>query len=357
SSDAIYLRFCVGELAPFWEAFLAHGGRGLSITAPLKEQAAALARSPDDDVVESGAANTLLADGRACNTDVRAFLDLVPAGVGPALVLGAGGAARAAVTALTQLGYSVSVYARDPQRAKRLGVPLADRPDGAPLVVNATPAVPPPADLLIDLRYGPGIHAPAHGIGGLEFLETQARHQYRVFFGCPYPEPVDAAGVLLVGPRGAGKTKLGARLAEALGWPFVDSDHAVALAENASIAALLAEDRLRAAEARWLGERLQGPPCVLAAGGGAVCWDGLTGAAAGWKTIWLDAPAEVLAKRLLDDPGGRPSLTGRPPHEEIAALRDEREALYRNASSWREDTSTASLENIVLRITARLLQS
>jgi len=356
-SDAIYLRFCVSELAPFWDAFLAHGGRGLSITAPLKEQAAALGRDPDEDVLESGAANTLLADGRAFNTDVRAFLDLVPAGIGPALVLGAGGAARAAVTALRRLGYAVRVHARDPERARRLGVPLAAEPTGAPLVVNATPAEPPPADLLIDLRYGPGVQAPAHGIGGLEFLEAQARHQYGIFFGRPYPEPLHAAGVLLVGPRAAGKTTVGARLAEALGWPFVDADHAIELAENESIAALLASHRLRAVEAAWFRQRLQGPPCVLAAGGGAVCWDGLAGAAAGWKTIWLDAPAEVLAKRLLRDPGGRPSLTGRLPHEEIASVRDEREALYRDVSLWREDTASASPEKIVRRITARLLES
>jgi len=181
--DAVYLPFRVARLAEFWPAFRAHGGRGLSITAPLKEQAAALAARPDEDVVACGAANTLLADGRAHNTDLRAFLELLPRGRRRALVLGAGGAARAAVEALRRLGHDVAVWARRPERAAVLGVPAAPSPRPSDIVVNTTPLDPPAAPFVVDLRYGPGVAPPASGVGGLAFLRAQARHQYRIFFG------------------------------------------------------------------------------------------------------------------------------------------------------------------------------
>jgi len=181
--DAVYLRFRVADLAAFWPAFVAHRGRALSVTAPLKEQAAALARAPAPEVRECGAANLLAADGRAFNTDARAFLDLLPPGRGPALVMGAGGAARAAVWALRRRGYEPRVWNRTRERAGVLGAPVADRVAPAPVVVNTTPLDPPPGPLVLDLRYGAGIDPPASGVGGLAFLEAQARHQYDLLFG------------------------------------------------------------------------------------------------------------------------------------------------------------------------------
>ena len=70
------------------------------------------------------------------------------------------------------LGYDVSVWTRhDPW------------PEEVPLVVNATPIDPPAAPFVVDLRYGPGIAPPAHGVDGLAFLHAQATHQYRIFTG------------------------------------------------------------------------------------------------------------------------------------------------------------------------------
>lgn len=181
--DAVYLRFRVSDLAAFWPVFLAHGGQGLSVTAPLKVQAARLAAAPADEVRRCGAANTLTADGRAFNTDYRAFLDLVPRGSADALVLGAGGAARSAVAALEELGYRVRVWNRTPERAAALGVEVAAAPEPAPVVVNTTPLEPPEAPLVVDLRYGPGIESPQGAVDGLAFLEAQARHQWRIFLG------------------------------------------------------------------------------------------------------------------------------------------------------------------------------
>jgi shikimate dehydrogenase len=106
---------------------------GANLTTPFKRAVLpALARS-DAEVDLTGAANTVLVaeDGalQGYNTDV-AGLDraLGPIAPGPGVVLGAGGAARAAVRVLQLRGCSrISVLNRTPGRATELAVP----PEGA----------------------------------------------------------------------------------------------------------------------------------------------------------------------------------------------------------------------------------
>lgn len=98
---------------------------GANVTIPHKEAALALADEPSRAALVIGAANTLSFEGgevRADNTDAPGLLAALrtlpasPAGV-RALVLGAGGAARAAIWALTQGGAVVDVWNRTLARA------------------------------------------------------------------------------------------------------------------------------------------------------------------------------------------------------------------------------------------------
>jgi shikimate dehydrogenase len=125
------------------------GFRGANVTIPHKEAALALADAPSKRARAIGAANTLVfePDGsiRADNTDAPgliAALPFPPAGR-TALVLGAGGSARAAVWALLDAGAAeVRVWNRTPQRARALAVELGgvavDRAEPANLLVNCT---------------------------------------------------------------------------------------------------------------------------------------------------------------------------------------------------------------------------
>jgi shikimate dehydrogenase len=123
------------------------GYRGVNVTIPHKEAAVALADEAGDAARAIGAANTLTFDGgsiRADNTDAPGLLAALaddPSGK-TALVLGAGGAGRAAVWALREAGAEVSVWNRTPERARRLaeelGVAGVEAPVEADLVVNAT---------------------------------------------------------------------------------------------------------------------------------------------------------------------------------------------------------------------------
>jgi shikimate dehydrogenase len=144
----------------FVKNFAARGYAGCNVTLPHKETALKLSR-PDDRAQAVGAANTLWLDGegvRSTNTDVEGFLDNLDAcaphwnqDLRTAVVLGAGGAARAVIYGLVLRGAGrIMVVNRTAERAEELrrrfgervhvvgwdgrDEPLAD----AALVVNAT---------------------------------------------------------------------------------------------------------------------------------------------------------------------------------------------------------------------------
>jgi shikimate dehydrogenase len=123
------------------------GYRAANVTIPHKLAACRLANELSPEAEAIGAVNTLTLepDGRirGDNTDGGGLIDAlgepVPA---TALVLGAGGAARAAAWALSRAGAEVTIWNRTSSRATRLagelGVQVAARPRDAELLVNAT---------------------------------------------------------------------------------------------------------------------------------------------------------------------------------------------------------------------------
>ena len=126
---------------------------GASVTIPHKETVMPLVDRLTDNARDIGAVNTLYWQDKMLwgdNTDVTGFMapllerETLP---GTVLVLGAGGAARAAVCGLHRAGWKVFLSARTGGRADRLAqsfqaehVPWADRHDVRPhLLVNTTP--------------------------------------------------------------------------------------------------------------------------------------------------------------------------------------------------------------------------
>ena len=117
------------EFRAFVQSLAARGYVGANVTVPHKEAALAWSQ-PDDRARAVGAANTLWLDGvlRSTNTDVEGFLDNLDAcapgwdrGLGKAVVLGAGGAARAVVYGLLERGIArIVVVNRTRERADAL---------------------------------------------------------------------------------------------------------------------------------------------------------------------------------------------------------------------------------------------
>ncbi len=113
------------------------GFAGANVTVPHKGAALALADELSETAREIGAANTLVfADGeiRAENTDADGLLDALPASPAGkrALVLGAGGAARAVVWALLREGAEVAVWNRTELRSRNLCEELGGDPVAEP---------------------------------------------------------------------------------------------------------------------------------------------------------------------------------------------------------------------------------
>jgi shikimate dehydrogenase len=139
------------ELERKLRAMAGEGFAGANVTVPHKESALAIADTPSEMAREIGAANTLVfaaGEVQAHNTDADGFLAALPASPHGqlALVLGAGGAARAVVWALEREGAAVEVWNRSPERAAAIcaelgGAPVAE-PDqaGYELIVNTSAA-------------------------------------------------------------------------------------------------------------------------------------------------------------------------------------------------------------------------
>jgi shikimate dehydrogenase len=126
--DAVYVALDVApeRFTAALDGIVALGFMGVNVTVPHKEAALRGCDDVDDIARLVGAVNTIVVDGarrRGFNTDVHGFRrSLEEAGAAPraAVVLGAGGAARAVVVALAQLGAATRVVARDLEKARPL---------------------------------------------------------------------------------------------------------------------------------------------------------------------------------------------------------------------------------------------
>jgi shikimate dehydrogenase len=200
------------------------GYLGANVTIPHKLAAHDLADELSDAARAIGAVNTLSfrEDGGISgdNTDAGGLLDAIGEPVsGTALVLGAGGAARAAAWALAQAGAEVTVWSRTPEHAAELaadlGVGHSERPGPSELMVNATsvglragdtldglPLV--DARLVVDLVYGAEVtpvvrwaeERGARVVDGLEVLVRQGARSLALWTGEEPPVEVMRRAVL-----------------------------------------------------------------------------------------------------------------------------------------------------------------
>ncbi len=248
--DAVYVPFLADDAAAFLRAADVLGVQGLSVTVPFKKAVLPLCKS-DGTAARVGACNTLIraeaigGGWTGTNTDVEGFLaplrevfrGAIPAHL-KVSVIGAGGAARAVVFALTGEGAEVLVLNRTPDRARKLADDFGAR--WAPLDETGIRAMRDYGDLLVqttvvgmepkpgddplsgyifqgretvfDLVYNPPITrflARAKDAGcaivtGRRMLLAQAFAQFKLFTGAEYPR--DLAGGLddILSQRGSG---------------------------------------------------------------------------------------------------------------------------------------------------------
>ncbi|WGY04383.1 shikimate dehydrogenase [Nocardioides sp. QY071] len=223
----------VAGLGPEW--------RGLSVTAPLKREALALAGEVSDLAVLAGGANTLVrtpAGWLADNTDVpgavAAIRERFAGDLSTATVLGGGATAASVGLALADLGIgAITVAARNPGNAaaavaaierhpsapRVVVVPLDEVGRAGDVLVSTVPAAAQtddlvgrvlPADVVFEVTYNEwptplvaaALSAGATVVSGLDLLVHQAVLQFGMFTG--HDGPLDAM-------RSAGEAALAAR--------------------------------------------------------------------------------------------------------------------------------------------------
>lgn len=143
--------------------------------------------------------------------------------------------------------------------------------------------------------------------------------------------------IFMVGARGCGKTTIGKQLAQALGYDFVDTDIFMQQNSKMTVAEVVEQEGwhgFRRRESLALQDVTK-PDRVIATGGGMVLAEANRRFMNdNGSVIYLRAPAELLAQRLVNSPQAhqRPTLTGRPIAEEMAEVLASREALYQSVA-------------------------
>ncbi|GGI47146.1 shikimate kinase [Agromyces flavus] len=162
------------------------------------------------------------------------------------------------------------------------------------------------------------------------------------------PRPVPLP-IVLVGPMGAGKSRVGSRLATSVGAPFVDTDQRI-VERHGPIEEIFAregESFFRAVEREVVAEALR-EEAVVSLGGGAVLDPATRRDLAGLAVVWLQVSADAVAPRLS---GGTRPLIADGGLERWIRIRDERRPLYAEVAGLTIDTSRRSVARIVAEIT------
>ncbi len=380
---------------------------GASVTIPFKQTLLPKCRKLDDAAVATGAVNTIvrLPDGgyRGKNTDVQGFLDAAKTRYGrtlfgrTALVLGAGGAARAVVHGLRKEGTRVLVWSRRTEQAtelaQALGVQAVEDVSGlkdrCDLLVNATPcgmngypehaqpwpmlqALLAPDCLVFDLVYEPSetplltcaLDEDISACNGLGMLRRQAALQaaafgYKLRLDLPEP-PMVSRHVWLIGGRAAGKTALARELAVRLHRRAVDLDEQIELRAQERIQDMFARgarSAFRQLETLLLEHVAAGKPdAVIAAGAGAVEEKvNIRRMRDSGVVLFIDTPQDWMVRRL-EESIERPSLTGKPVAKESPGIMARRRPLYERAAHIRIEVTEQDVRRQAGAIADRLAE-
>jgi shikimate dehydrogenase len=379
SVNAVYNRIAADTAEEAVFLFKELGLGGMNVTAPFKQDIMGLLDTIESPADRVKGVNTVVGDQkglRGFNTDYLGVVGaLKQGGIPPrerqCIVLGAGGAGRAAAYGLTRQKADVIIVNRTfpraleaanmfgcrAERIEKLEKLLAAAAPG--ILISTLPTavdIIPPAwlhkDLVVfDANYKKSFlldHAQKAGcriIKGEEWLLNQAIPAYRYFLGGEpgrgaegmmrkallAPPPVKPRNIALVGFMGSGKTTVGKLLAAKMGLSFKDTDHLIEIKEGKNIPAIFRTDGegyFREIEKALLKKELAGADethpgagVVYGCGGGIVLDDeNKEILKENALVIWLYSSIPTTLRRLGPGAAARPLLDCADPAEKAGEL-------------------------------------
>lgn len=164
--------------------------------------------------------------------------------------------------------------------------------------------------------------------------------------------------IVLFGFMGTGKTSVGKKLAEQLGWTFADMDEVIQQREGRSIREIFAQDgepRFRKLEKEVAAELALGEHQVISTGGGVVLDpENIRCLQSCGLCVCLQADEATILKRV-EKMKDRPLLEGGEKAERIRALLHQRQPLY-DTIPVQIDTTAHTLEDMVQIIAGMIMR-
>lgn len=165
--------------------------------------------------------------------------------------------------------------------------------------------------------------------------------------------PPKRTAIVIIGLMGAGKTTIGRRLSQRLGWPAIDTDHEIERRCGASIPVIFeleGEAGFRRRETKVIEEVMAVEGQVVTTGGGAPMAEVNRLLLKRGFVIYLDADPRQLWQRLKSDQS-RPLLTQSPdPKATLERLYRERDPVYRSLADLVVCSTRGSLGQVLSQI-------
>ncbi len=359
----------------------------INVTIPYKESVLPYLDSIDPKAAAIGAVNTIVHRGSRLygyNTDYDGFRSLLgkhkinPKGK-KVLILGKGGAAKACVAVMKDLGAKkiLTVYYKENPETISYEACYQNHKD-AQIIINTTPVGMYPKtedspinlepfktlEAVVDVVYNPlrtkfvldGLSRGVIAVGGLEMLLGQAQCAVEIFQGKKIDEDLmqrlyadllkERSNLVLIGMSGCGKSTLGKLAAQHLCKNFIDIDEEIVKEVNMPIKeffAKMGEPAFRALESRMVKKFSALNGYVIATGGGVIkSSENITELKKNGRIFWIKREVS-----LLESGNGRPLA---PDFAAAQRLYNERLPLYTAAAEVICENNTTTEEGL-----ARLL--
>jgi shikimate dehydrogenase len=397
SLDAVYVRLAASTAEEVLSTTREVGIKGLNITSPFKTDVIPFLDEVKADAQRVGSVNTVIErDGRLIgyNTDVAGVVgalkesEFEPKGK-KAVVVGAGGAGRAAALALLSSGADVVLVnrtaAKADEAARILGcdaLPLehiGDALKGAHLLISSIssngrviePSLLSKELTLLEANYGrptallrDATDAGCRVIDGRLWLLHQALPAFTLFTEQGAPEKhmrkalwkkrwAPHRNIALIGFMGTGKSSVAREIAGLSGLTFIDTDRAVEHKAGLPIAEIFdlkGEETFRMMEQAELQELWTLSHSVVSCGGGAVLSKrNRRVLRSTCVPVWLWADVHTALARI-GETDTRPLLNGQSPESRARALLQERLFLYACTSDLLINTRGKTPREIAARI-------